>query len=460
MRLHACAAVLVLAAASFLPGGQTAAAGPARSLTVLVVTQDTSEPISGADVRARSDAPSGITEWPRVTDARGTAEFEGLDVERVALRVTARGYVGVKVDAVVLADVKGALRVPLARGTAVDGVVLDEAGRPVPGAGVEAFAGGRFREQREALPNGPSFATVYTREDGRFEIPGIPLDGISTVIVRARGYTQGRVAVRADKGDVQPKPLEFRLAAGGRVRGRVLDPDGKAVMGATVYVIADGSPALQEDPRSATPGSAREQTYLDAQDTDGKGRFAVDGLGLGRAYLVRAYHEGFSSSEWIGPISVRKPGEKATVDLALRPPPGGDGEPESGTAVSHHVLDELVAAIEDEDTEGRLRIEAAMRLGKIKSGGVKALIPLLERGDPATRLYALCGIGEGGPDAAEAVPALVKALRDEIAEIRAVAIGALGQIGPAAQAAIPALEELARQGSENARRALEKIRPK
>ncbi|MCB9829711.1 MAG: carboxypeptidase regulatory-like domain-containing protein [Planctomycetes bacterium] len=458
MRLHSCAAVLVLAAASFWLGGQTAEAGPARSLTVLVVTQDTGEPISGADVRARAGAASGITEWPQRTDAQGTAQIEGLDVERVGLRVTARGYVGVNVDAVILADLKGALRVPLALGTAVDGVVLDEAGRPVHGAEVEALAGGRFRDQREAMPNGPSFATVYTSEDGRFEIPGIPRDGISTVIVRARGYAQGRVAVRADKGDVEPEALEFRLAAGGRVRGRVLDPDGKAVMGAMVYVIADGSLALQGDPRSATPGSARDQTYLDAQETDGKGRFAVDGLGLGRAYVVRAYHEGFSSSEWVGPISVQRPGEKATVDLALRPPLGGDGEPESAPAVSQHVLDELVAAVKDEDTEGRLRIEAAVRLGKIKSGGVRALVPLLERGDPATKLYALCGIGEGGPDAAEAVPALVKALKDEIAEVRALAIGALGQIGPPAQAALPALEALAQQGSENAKRALEKIR--
>ncbi|MGE0191862.1 MAG: carboxypeptidase regulatory-like domain-containing protein [Planctomycetota bacterium] len=448
----------MLAAPSFLLGGQSAEAGPSRSLTVLVEAKDTGEAIPGADVRARSESPSGTTEWPRQTDEQGTAEIGGLEVESLALRVTARGYVGVEVEVVVLADVQGPLRVALAPGTVLDGVVLDEAGAPVRRAQVKAVAGGRFHDQREARPNGSSFAIVSTGEDGRFQIPGIPLDGISTVIVRAPGFAQGRIAVRADKGRVAPQPLEFRLAAGGRVRGRVFDPDGKPVMGANVYVIADGTPVLKEDPRSASPGSASEHTYLDAQVTDGKGRFAIDGLGLGRAYHVRAYSDEFLSSAWAGPVSVQTQGEKATVDLTLRPASEGDGERGADTAVSQQLLDELVATIQDEDTEGRLRIQAAMRLGKIKSGGVKALIPLLERGDPVIQLYALCGIGEAGPDGAEAVPALVKALDDEIAEIRAVAMGALGQIGPAAEEAVPALEALARQGSKNAKRALEKIR--
>lgn len=458
MRRHVLAATLVLVATGLLPLLEETEAGPPDELTVQVVAADTGKPVRGAEVRAEAATPRGITRWTEKTDQRGMATLQAVEVKRLVLRVSAEGFVGVERDPVVMADAEQPLRISLATGLAFDGIVLDESGGPVSRARVEVRAGGVFKDEQEAKPNGVRFLDSSTDKDGKFHVPGIPGDCIATVIVRARGFAQGRVAVRAEKGRVAPQPLEIRLAPGGRVRGRVLDPDGEAVAGATVYVIADGIPALKSDPRSAAPGSAASHTYLDRHTTDRKGRFAIDGLSLGRSYLARAYGEGFDCSEWVGPFSVAKKGEKATIALTLRSEDSGGGTPKEDGAASSLAIAKLLATIDDEDVDGRLRMQAAQSLGKIRAGGIEALASLLKRDNPATRMYALVGIGDAGPDAKQAVPALVAALRDKHKEIRALAIGALGQIGPAAREAIPALQALATQGSENAKRALEKIR--
>ncbi len=455
MRRNLLLVVFFLAAALVL---RDAHAAPRDTLTVLVVAAETGKPIASAEVRGSAATARGMVSWSETTDARGMAKLEAIEVKRLSLRVTAMGYVGVQRPSLVVGDAEQPLRVELAPGVAFKGRVLDASGKPVHRAHVEVVAGGVHEGVREAKPDGPSFAEVWTDERGTFRVPGIPPDAIATVLVRARGWTQGRVAVRPEKGRVGPKPLEIRLEPGARVRGRVVDAAGKVVMGARVVVIAEGSASLKADPRGASPGSAAEQTYLDMRPTDRKGRFAIDGLVLGRSYLARAYGENGQVSAWVGPFSAERAGQKVTLGLTLAAGPAedaGDAGEDEGTKAS---IAKLVATIDDQDVEGRARMEAAQALGKIRPGGIAALAALLKRSNPATRMYAVVGIGDAGPDAKEAVPALVAALEDEHEEIRALAIGALGQIGPAARAAIPPLEALARKGSTNAKRALEKIR--
>jgi TolB-like protein/class 3 adenylate cyclase/tetratricopeptide (TPR) repeat protein len=71
---------------------------------------------------------------------------------------------------------------------------------------------------------------------------------------------------------------------------------------------------------------------------------------------------------------------------------------------------------------------------------VTSLEAELETGNPISQLYAAKRLGWFGPAAAQAVPALVEALKVE--HLRREAIEALGKIGPPAQAAIPALVAL------------------
>jgi TolB-like protein/Tfp pilus assembly protein PilF len=82
----------------------------------------------------------------------------------------------------------------------------------------------------------------------------------------------------------------------------------------------------------------------------------------------------------------------------------------------------------------------------------------LETDNPFSRQYAAKRLGWFGPQAAQAVPALVEALKVDY--LRREAIAALGKIGPPAHAAIPALAALQNEALVGiyAKEALSKIR--
>ncbi|MCH7727044.1 MAG: HEAT repeat domain-containing protein, partial [Planctomycetes bacterium] len=65
-------------------------------------------------------------------------------------------------------------------------------------------------------------------------------------------------------------------------------------------------------------------------------------------------------------------------------------------------------------------------------------------------------LGEFGPGAATAVPALTKSLKSPDAETRRNTAAALGKIGPAAKPALPALKALAQDPEEEVRAAAAK----
>jgi HEAT repeat protein len=76
---------------------------------------------------------------------------------------------------------------------------------------------------------------------------------------------------------------------------------------------------------------------------------------------------------------------------------------------------------------------------------------------------AAAALGWFGPDAKEAVPALIKALADPDLGVRLDAATALGAIGPDAKDAVPALQRIAEKDPTEfirnaARAALDKIK--
>ena len=83
---------------------------------------------------------------------------------------------------------------------------------------------------------------------------------------------------------------------------------------------------------------------------------------------------------------------------------------------------------------------------------------------PQTRNAAAYEISGMGPDAAPAVPALIRALDDPEPTVRFPVLVALGEIGPAAKAAVPKLkqmmdEEINDEIAAAAKRALRRIQP-
>ena len=74
------------------------------------------------------------------------------------------------------------------------------------------------------------------------------------------------------------------------------------------------------------------------------------------------------------------------------------------------------------------------------------------------RERAAIALGDFGPSAKRAVPALVIALRDKGTWVGRAAAEALGEIGPGAKDALPALEAAVRDGFWVNESVLEKIR--
>jgi hypothetical protein len=94
--------------------------------------------------------------------------------------------------------------------------------------------------------------------------------------------------------------------------------------------------------------------------------------------------------------------------------------------------------------EWRPALHGLENMGPAASGAVPTLLPMLD--DPERRVEVVRALGRVG--AAEAVPHLVRLLGSGNEVERWAAMQALGQIGPAAREAVPALRQLANRWGE------------
>jgi len=125
----------------------------------------------------------------------------------------------------------------------------------------------------------------------------------------------------------------------------------------------------------------------------------------------------------------------------------------------------LIKALVDE--EWWMRKTAALALGEIGPGAVEAvpaIIQTMEDEDWVVRWSTAWALWKIGPGAVEAVPALIQALEDEdSSDVRGTAALALGEIGPGAIEAVPALIQALGDGNivvrEHAALALGEIGP-
>ncbi len=99
------------------------------------------------------------------------------------------------------------------------------------------------------------------------------------------------------------------------------------------------------------------------------------------------------------------------------------------------VISALAKALEDVDSS--VRVAALSSLTDYKSAAVPVLSKALEK--PGIRYWAALALGELGPEARDAVPALAAALNDERPEVRREVLIALARVGAEAHAAVPAI---------------------
>ena len=157
----------------------------------------------------------------------------------------------------------------LSHGRPLEILVLGPAG-PLPDAlvfleaGPAASSGGIvFASSRPGLPAPPG---TRTGPDGRALLPGVPA-GAWTLRVLAEGYLPHQESLGLPSEDGEPRTVV--LEAGGTVRGRVLDEEGRPLPEARVGL------------RSRRPGSGfwnREMLLAEGTPVDADGRFALPGL--------------------------------------------------------------------------------------------------------------------------------------------------------------------------------------
>jgi hypothetical protein len=173
----------------------------------------------------------------------------------------------------------------LLRGVRVSGRVVDEQARPIAGAQVV--------DTTRWLGFLESVWRTSTDGEGRFHIH-LPRGNGVQLTVQARGYQPSTRHVAADPDH---SSIEFRLAPGKRLRGRVVDTGGRPVVGAQV-----GLPS--------TPSSRGISFHA---RTDAQGRFEWDSAPEG-SLIFRVGAEGYLSDE-LFPLTA---GEKEAV-ITLRP---------------------------------------------------------------------------------------------------------------------------------------------
>lgn len=261
------------------------------SLRVRIIAAKQRKPLQNARVTlVRAHSPSVS---PRVlrSSREGLVGFTGLSPGAYGVRVEHPIFATAERE-VQLADGPLELELELALGGRLKGQVIDSGGKPIAGARLSVNRQGSVEQIREAT----------TGMGGHFELQGLPLDDL-TVRATAVRYRPLSRAIRFQKNGDQ-EALRLLLQLGQRISGRVIDQDGRAVMGAQV-------------------GSSDSNNAL--VSTDQNGAFELLGLGDTPVQLF-ALAGGFAPARLAGV----RPGTEG-VELGLTRPAQLQGRIESAT---------------------------------------------------------------------------------------------------------------------------------
>lgn len=213
-----------------------------------------------------------------VTDREGKLTLAALPSLSVLVTTTASGFVKKTVELEVPPDGLDAGTVELEPGAAVSGRVVDERGAPVAEADVDMGT----------MPM-LAFGDPAARTDaaGGFVIPDQPQSGELYLAARAEGFAAGQPT----RLHLPPQgPVELLLHRGRVLEGRVVDE-------ATTGPVAGARVEASQSQRRSMGGGGMTISFVSTgggtvAETDGDGRFRLEGLGVG-AYDLKATARGF-----------------------------------------------------------------------------------------------------------------------------------------------------------------------
>lgn len=259
------------------------------AMKVTARSAEASQPIPGARVRLTwTDV-----ERDYLTDAKGEVTIRGLTPATWTIEVQAKDYAE-QVHAVNLSGSETVeVTANLEPGAELSGIVRNEAGEVLPGAGVSVFPSGMRGEQIEYM---------VTNEKGEYYFEYLPIDRLSLHVSKADYQRlQQDVVISVAAGESQTQDLTLiPRPDGGSIQGAVVDSAGAPVVGAVVGNQGSSS----NDVRTTT--------------TDAKGLFRLDHVFQrfdGHQLTVKA--KGYAPQQHrFTPGTKEKPG---TIAISLKP---------------------------------------------------------------------------------------------------------------------------------------------
>ncbi|HZN60300.1 MAG TPA: carboxypeptidase-like regulatory domain-containing protein [Planctomycetota bacterium] len=256
------------------------------TVTVKVTDSETLAPIADANVRLdpAPDSPAGGSAAPDtqdrsgMTDSRGAFEAKGIVDGNYILVVSAKGYItAISLKPVELTSGgKHELAVALDPGGSISGRVLDQSGKPVPGAIVQPDVSADTVDTSDEQLVMVLKMRVPANVEGRYVLDGLPAR--KDYVVRASHTdfapaSAGDVTIAAREG---VEDLNIVLLRGGSIAGRVIDDGSRGVAGVKVWAIVDSS----REERFIAPGETigDDPRRMPDARTDAEGTFRIEHL--------------------------------------------------------------------------------------------------------------------------------------------------------------------------------------
>jgi len=244
------------------------------SVEVHVSNTASGRPLPGAMVELRSSENLSA-----VTNPAGTATFTGVASGIASVHAQAPGFAPAR-QLVMVPVTPGPqpvqVRLALSGGAAVNGIVVDDTGRPVAGARVLAVDIDRLIDLQDARRDG-----ALSDEQGRFSIAALPSGSYRLQATHPDHPPATAGPVDCD-GRHPVSQVRIVMNAGGSIAGRVVDAGGAPVPWATVRVGSQDSSSPRARRRVRRGGRLRRRQGT----ADENGEFSIKGLPRDRLLVV------------------------------------------------------------------------------------------------------------------------------------------------------------------------------